>query len=254
MNSSGANVSDYILSMITYIKGDLSEFNRLCKEVEINEKSQTLTFVTSSISPQIPLKQRNNSLSGSTPISSNENEINPNLIILDLSSSSNAVRHFRMTIPITLTLFSAIDVLGYFVGNHSDATETIKNFTSFFAKSRISVSRYEITFLNRVFRQGLVHVYFPKLFAGISYHSTHESEPLFFKSNTSDIILNVNMLVKIVTDTMDSIYKLSINNKKMNKKFTSLMSKYENENEKVFKELTANIKYFSTTTNTTTQG
>jgi len=244
-------VSKYLSNMITYIKGDLEEFKQLCKRVEDKEKrnessSKELirdapTFITSSRLDYTQAQEaKNNSI---------ENSTKPSLIKQE--------KFFRITIPITITLFSVVDVLGFLIGSHSKECETDKNFRAFFSRSAITVDQEEIEILNFIYRQGLVHVYFPKLSAGISYHSNNEAYPLFYKTNSIELILNVNKLENIVITTLEEIYIRSINDQIMQKKYNSMIDKYKEKDECKIKRLSAKVTMIAptlTTTTTTTQG
>jgi hypothetical protein len=110
--------------------------------------------------------------------------------------------YFRSTIPHTLTLFAALDTLGFLSRNESDFRKTWKNFKSFFDDSSVTQETKDV--LLNVYRHGMAHGYFPKLGLGISYHSGQASMPLFFKGSSGNLVLNVNEVEKIVLAKLDA--------------------------------------------------
>ena len=80
--------------------------------------------------------------------------------------------------------------------------------------------------INFVFRQGLSHIYFPKLNLGISYHSTNQSKKLIFKATDGHLTLNVNALVTIVIKTFELIKDNKELYEKMEKKYQDLVEVY----------------------------
>jgi hypothetical protein len=151
-------------------------------------------------------------------------------------SGINNDKFFRLTIPITLTLFSVVDCVGYLSGANSDPLKTNENFKEFFKQSTIPVSGPDSEFLNQVFRQGLTHVYFPKLGLGISYHSKNPQGKLFFKTLSQHLVLNVNRLEEIVLSTFKDVKDNVSLYPQMENRYNSLISNYQ-------------IKYGSTITN-----
>lgn len=132
----------------------------------------------------------------------------------------------RMTVPLVLSLFSIIDIIGYLEGNHKCPLKTKKNFTSFFKVKPNEISNEQISALNILFRQGIVHSYFPKGNLGVSYHPLNPQNSLFFKKY-GFIILNVNYLVDIVEEVLDESKLKAKNNKGMNKRYLRLMKMYD---------------------------
>lgn len=148
------------------------------------------------------------------------------------AESSQSIPFFRLTIPITLALFSTLDYLGYLVGNNNDPLKTNINFLEFFkfaGKIGINVSHDESEVLNKVFRQGLTHVYFPKLSVGISFHSGNPVGKLYFKETNNCLILNLNQLEEIVLSVLRHVLSEPLLFTSMETKYQNLLSKYRQD-------------------------
>ncbi|MFN8264467.1 MAG: hypothetical protein U0T11_00210 [Chitinophagaceae bacterium] len=171
---------DYLRSLYRYLNGDLEQFQRLCTEIEMKE-------ITDKGIPDLNL--------GSM---FNPNELDKYYRNETFFENED---HFRLTIPITLSLMAVIDLLGYLTGDNDNPLETKKKFQEFFKVRPNNFNHFYIDILNDVFRQGLVHVYFPKLNLGIKYHSSNPKGKLFFINTKSNIFLNVNELEEIVIQT-----------------------------------------------------
>ena len=136
---------------------------------------------------------------------------------------------FRLTIPITLTLFAVVDCTGYLSGNNDNPLRTNENFKEFFKQSIPPLDESDSSFLNHIFRQGLTHIYFPKLSVGISYHSTNPTEKLFFRNGKGVLILNVNRLEEIVTKTFMIIKENESLYPQMEDRYQDLISDYQDK-------------------------
>ena len=199
----------YLKATENYLKGDLREIKKLCKRAEKKEaKLNIIKGVT---------------ISGYA--------LPPSSVTTQTTSStlySNTIH--RITIPISLSLFATIDYLGYIVGANSIPLATGKNFWEFFIyanKLGFSVTNDQSNLLNSVFRQGLTHVYFPKLSVGISYHSTNPSGKLFYKEISGTLVLNINELEIIVMTVLKKILKDSKLYPAMETKYQSLVADYK---------------------------
>jgi len=113
---------------------------------------------------------------------------------------------------------------------HADPLLTNLNFREFFKRSSSLVSQQDSDFLNHVFRQGLTHLYFPKLGLAISYHSTNPPGQLFFKAASQAIVLNVKRLEEIVISTFETIKSDVSIYQQMETRYQSLISKYQQQN------------------------
>lgn len=198
----------YLKATENYLKGDLREIKKLCKRAEKREAKlgiiKGLTVSGYAFPSSITTQTTSSSL------------------------YSNTIH--RITIPISLSLFATIDYIGYIVGTNSNPLATGKNFGEFFIyanKLGFSVTSDQSDLLNTVFRQGLTHVYFPKLSVGISYHSTNPSGKLFYKEINGTLVLNINELEAIVMSTLKKILKDSKLYPTMEAKYQSLVADYK---------------------------
>lgn len=175
-------VLKYLNSLRIYFEGDLEMFEKVAFEIEAVERPLLNEFNTGSMFDPKVFSEYNQR------IKAEGNE-----------------RFFRLTVPLALSLFSVVDLVGFLISKVNLHKQTEENFKSFFRKSVIQVSDEEVIMINRIFRQGLAHTYFPKLGLGVKYHSTNPENKLFFKSNNDSIFLNVNKLKDIVLSTFKMI-------------------------------------------------
>jgi len=126
-------------------------------------------------------------------------------------------------------LFATIDCLGYLSGANNEPTKTEENFKQFFQQSSILVTNVDSDFINKIFRQGLTHVYFPKLRLAVSYHTINSQEKLIFRNDYGYLVLNINWLEEIVISTFDKIKNNPSLYPEMETKYQSLLLKYETE-------------------------
>lgn len=230
-------VFGYITHLEKYLKGDLEQFHKICRDVEMEEGSSFgnsstsgRSFDTSSFSPP-----ETTSTTTTTETTRFPDDFYTGSLFRE--SIPDERIFFRSTIPHTLTLFSTIDVLGYLSGSNNDPLKTFKNFEEFFKLSDTPISEIEIKVLNLIFRQGLVHVYFPKLNLGISYHSSNPLNKLFIQDVYETVILNVNCLERIVINTLDSIKIKSELFEEMERKYIRMVSDYETSQGRFLTEL-----------------
>ena len=198
-------VYKYLESLEHYLIGDIGVIRNICKEAESHEETNNLGHRIAISGVFLPLSHSSVETSKSTPF-------------------------FRLTIPITLTLFSTLDYVGYLVGDNHNPLATNTNFLEFFKfaqKIGINVSADESEILNKVFRQGLTHVYFPKLSVGISYHSGNPAGKLYFKETNNCLILNLNRLEEIVLSVLRYVLMESALFISMETKYQNLLSKYQ---------------------------
>lgn len=195
-------VYKYLNSLQKYFKGDIAEFENLAWSIESRERIDL--DMGSLFDPAI------------------YDAANQNL------NAENNEQHFRLTIPMTLSLFSVVDLMGYLIDQNNKPTETEKNFRSFFSLSKFPLAESEIKIIVGIFRHGLAHVYFPKLNFGVKFHSTNPENKLFFKNTKGIIFLNVNMLSTIVQNIFDEIAGNSALYQIMEQKYQVLLAEYRN--------------------------
>jgi len=196
-------VFKYLSSLRIYFEGDLATFENVAFQIESVERPSLDDFNMGSMFDPKMFAQYNQSL-----------------------TAEGNERFFRLTVPLALSLFSIVDLLGYLISKENKHTDTEKNFKSFFQKSAIKVSEKEAEVINRIFRQGLAHVYFPKLGLGVKYHSTNPEDKLFFKSSNHTIFLNVNRLKEIVLQTFRTVIEDATLYKNMEVKYQQLIAQY----------------------------
>jgi hypothetical protein len=175
-------VSAYFEDIEKYAFGDLDLFHQLAANAEV-EEGPIITTTDSEGTRYHPGSY------GAEPFPELE----------DLRKPIEVVN--RATIPFTLMMFSCMDTLGYLVRTgegaesgaaHKDTGKNIGSFLKFVSPAPIDL---EIECLIAVYRNGLVHNYFPKLSHAISYHSENSKEKLFFLDPIGvRIVLNVNRL------------------------------------------------------------
>ena len=204
MHTETFEVEKYLRNLQDYFLGDIREFEKLCTQIELEEMERAPNFNKGSMyDPRLYEEfHRNKSINSSD-------------------------RFFRLTIPITLSLFSAVDVIGFLISENRPG-ETEKNFISFFDKSARPLKVDEVILLNRIFRQGLTHVYFPKLNFGVKFHSTNPTGKLFFKNKDEMVFLNVNLLKDIVVSTVQTIVDNALY-LTMERKYRELITEYQRQ-------------------------
>ena len=137
-------------------------------------------------------------------------------------------KYYRLTIPITTTLFAVADVLGFLLSdNHY--RETSKNLELFFTKKPIlGLGNNSIPDFINLIRNGIVHSYFPKYIMPIQFHTYEIRNSLFVKNDKYNLIeLNVNYLIKYVDSVFQEILEEAKTNLQFKKQFDILMSDYK---------------------------
>lgn len=212
------DVYTYLADMYRYLSGDLVEFHKLCVLAEIKE--QAIDSASSRGSMYAESSATSTTTSETTKYPGDEQSSSTLLSKKDI---------FRLTIPVTLSLFATIDCLGFLSGTNNDPLKTNENFRQFFRQSDIPVADNYSDFINRIYRQGLTHVYFPKLGLGIAYHSKNPLTKLIFRDTNGFLILNINRLEEIVISTFEKIKNDERLYTKMGRKYESLISKYQTD-------------------------
>lgn len=236
-NYQKGEVYNYLTHLEYYLNGDLNTFHKICKEFEVFEENTPIGAITASNSGNISIIEKAASLSTTTPQTTrfpNDIPVIQSKIHFD---NKNA---FRLTIPIALSLFSTIDCVGNLLSQVDTPIDNdLKSCLSYFiANSTIKLTEEEKILLIDVFRNGLSHVYFPKLSLGISYHNSNPAEKLFFKRNNGILILNVNRLEFIVVDTFKKIKENDNLYSHMENRYQKLKSKYKVQYDEIITKFT----------------
>lgn len=203
------DVLKFLDNQYEYLTGDLDVFHKICQNAEAKE----------SLSEGLP-----------EPTQSLASPLNTTTTTIETTKyPNNNDKLYRLTIPVTLSLFSIIDSVGFLSGDNYNFRETGKNFKEFFKQSKRGISDKDLELIIYVFRQGLSHFYFPKLNLAISYHSTNQSRAIIFKDSNDYLTLNVNILERIVLDTFKTIKEDTELHNKMEQKYQNLISYYQKE-------------------------
>lgn len=205
----------YIIYLKKYLEGDLEKFIKLCCEAEKEEVERKKGKIENKDLPQTTMYP------GSFEF---------------LHGESNIA---RSTIPHTLTLFAAIDILGFLLRESKHYERTQKNFNSFF-KTNNTISQLEINVLTEIYRNGLAHSYFPKLNAAIAYRSEYPTDKLFFKDKKI-LILNVKCLLSTVKEKLQDIINDESLYPNMEKQYKILIEDYEDKCREDIKRLIAQL-------------
>lgn len=204
-----------------YLYGDLSNFDRLCKEAEEREEEERKKVSTSqskkgnvnytnSFDPNIP----------NTSTTSKQTTSLPNSV----DSLDKETIFFRSTIPHILTVLSTNDLVGFLLGDLPvSPTNTVENLKKFFSDS---IKEFEIKYLNFFYRHGMVHTFFPKNKFGINAHSSNPKNTLFFSENDT-IVLNANYLIELTKQRLEVVLSDKTKYDNMKNQFLKLVD-YDN--------------------------
>ncbi len=197
----------YLIHLQKYLLGDLEKFENLCREAELEEESKKNTqqeFPRTTLSPNS----------------------------FEFIYGTNNLSIPRATIPHSATLFAVIDFLGFLVsesGNNKFKNNT-ENIKSFFDFQSTDLTDKEIEAFTKIFRNGIIHTYFPKQNLEISYHSSNPESKLFFKNPKSGgVVLNVNYLKDIVERTLNLLITDISIHQNLDTKFDIIINSYNNE-------------------------
>ena len=235
-NFKDSEVYNYLSHLEHFLNGDLKTFHKVCKEVEsvlIEMPESPITGSNAEINNNF---QENKNIS--TANVTNQTTIYPK----DVANNNSFLKaegqnQFRLTIPITLSLFSTIDCVGNLLSKIERPIDSNMNcLNHFLSYSIILVTDDEKILLIDVFRNGLSHVYFPKLSLGISFHSSNPIDKLFFKDEKGNLILNVNRFEEIVVTTFKSIIENESLYAQMENRYQKLISEYKKEHENAIKD------------------
>ena len=186
------NLKSYFEALNVYLLGDLLVFDKNCKEADESDSYNRgcilgKTIVSLDPGKHIPYSSIYPQNMGSNPSAAYINNPFP-----------------RLAIPLALTLFSAIELMGILYTGRTDARSTTLNIKTFFEKLD-PVDRptnEEINTLIKVYRHGLVHQYFSKNQSFLSY-SSRTPNRLFFQHET--LCLNVNYLKNLCISGFEKI-------------------------------------------------
>jgi len=199
----------YLISLQTYLLGDLNKFQQLCNEAEIQEKE--------------------NYEDSSEDSTTNVNTMKTTSYPFSFEFLIGTPIVSRSTIPHTASLFATIDILGFLTRTGKDYIATKKNFEEFFKCLNPQLSPTEINVLVSVFRHGMTHGFFPILKMEISCHSLNPIEKIFLKSKNGNLVLNVNHLLAIVPKRLEEIINDESLYNNMELQFNYLMQEYESK-------------------------
>jgi hypothetical protein len=192
IHNTNPTLQDYFHALNTYFVGDIKVFDKNCELADrakeyINPTLETSLKILMQDDP--PAYSSIYSNPGSHVMASYLQNPNP-----------------RLTIPLALTLFSAMELLGIFYTGRTDPGSTTENLISFFKKTPVSVrqSPENLKKLIKIYRHGLAHQYFAKEQYSLSY-SFLDPPQLFFGENQQ--CLNINYLNKIFLLGFDEIQK-----------------------------------------------
>lgn len=211
-------VYNYLKQVSLYLNGDLNTFKRISKEIETKEYETPGEFKN--------ITEYNTTIQFPTPT------IMPDYNSHSESRSIPEPTEFKLTVPMTTSLFSVADLLGYLLGNSNNCLKTNENLHFFFKHKLLSLNENEVKILISLYRNGLAHVYFPKSGLGISYHSLNPVDQLFIR-NSNTHILNVNVLI----DKVQSLFQYVMTNEllfqRMESRYLQMKSFYETRNREV---------------------
>ena len=224
----------FLESLKVYLYGDLALFEKLCSEAESIESLQKgsqskmedvealtggIICDTSNVKPPIT-----SSAVVTTTTTTTETTKSPDHeYVLE-----NRSMIFRSTIPHVLSIFATIDLVGFLLGElNPNVPTTAKNIEMFF-KGFTKPSENDVKLLTILFRHGMSHTYFPKKQLGVKAHSSNPENELFFVENDV-IVLNVNHLIQLTKNKLESVLKDTSLIANMKKQFQKLIN-HENSN------------------------
>ena len=211
------DVYKYLIYLRKYLLGDLSKFEELSVAAEKQELSEA------------KMANRGKRPSPQTTLNPASFEFHFNKTIIP-----------RSTIPHSQSLFSTIDILGYFLRKEDDYTRTKKNFTAFFKKTW-PLKPNELEVLIFVYRHGITHSYFPILNTGIAYHTANEGKSMFYKNERGDLVLNVKYLKNAVISGLEKIINDQTLYSDMQNQYLALVKDLEAKNRKRITKLKSKL-------------
>lgn len=231
-NPNTIEVKAYLEYMYKFLEGDLNQIHKICEEID-NRRNMAESYRSNQTNTPIPTPtiQQPNQTQQSNTITAQTTTLETTRAPRSVSITRNfETDEYRLTIPIATTLFSVADLLGALLRNFNDQGDggfrsTEKNLEHFF-KEAYTDNEKELKILNSIYRQGLAHLYFPKLGLALSYHLQKENENLFY-IETNDIVLNIRRLEKIVMDKLREVIHTPLIHEAMQLKFNDLNNGYK---------------------------
>jgi len=172
------DLNDYFYALDTFLLGDIQVFDKNCQQADHSQSYYNPKTNT-------PLEKL---LEDPPPYSSIYTNPGSHVMAAYLENPNP-----RLTIPLALTLFSAMELLGIFYTGRTDAGSTTLNLKTFFQKvtPEKKPTESEITKLIKTYRHGLAHQYFAKNHSSLSY--SFLNPPQLFYGEKKEY-LNVNYL------------------------------------------------------------
>lgn len=213
MEAAEKRVRAFLENLQTYLYGDLDTFNRLCEDSERLNGGLSGTAGnqgTSSFAPH--------------PDSVKEPVSNPPTTYTGIGAGTTGISGydslstnffpygktpFTCTIPHTLAVLAAMDILGYLIGELDNAGDTGENIKLFLKEKVTDIE--ELNCLIFISRHGMSHSFFPKKEVSIKVNSKNPKNDLFFVDTNDSITLNVNYLIEILKSKFDQIMGLDEN-------------------------------------------
>lgn len=113
----------------------------------------------------------------------------------------------RCTIPLAMTCFSTIEILGAFLKDKPSKSDFYENMSCFFRYINVSISHEEKKVLRSIYRNGLMHSFFPNSYKfSIAYDSKYQNIDVLLLQENERIILNVNRLTNLVLLAFTKIF------------------------------------------------
>ena len=232
------DVKTFLESLRKYLYGDLDNFKRICDQIEKEEskiEEPPKPHGTGSNSSGPPERQSSITIKTTSPSGNTETSG------YRAYHSDDEIK-FRSTIPHTLAVLAAIDLLGYLIGNESNARSTEKNIAKFL-ESNIK-SDDELKCLVFIYRHGMSHSFFPKLRIAIAAHSKLSGKDLFYLDNNSLITLNANTLIEFMIEKFDQIMSNTSLHENIESQFDRLL---EEDKRKLAEKYNLDLDKFAST-------
>jgi len=207
----------------TFLYGDLSNFEKLCKEAEEQENVKEKKMI---------IAAENSNITDTTTTT-----IQTTLFPNSFQNLESETLFFRSTIPHALAVLSVADLVGFLLGDLPvSPTNTVENLKKFFPDG---ITEAEIKYLNFFYRNGMVHTFFPKNKFGIKAHSSNPKNTLFFPENDI-IVLNANYLIELTQQSLEILFNDKTKYNNMKNQFLKL----ENHDNRRINQLQPDIDTF----------
>ena len=192
MRENFPNLHSYFYALNIYLLGDILVFDKNCQQADESDAYHR-TFISGFniaslyADREIPYSSIYPQNTGSNPSAGYINNPFP-----------------RLAIPLALTLFSAIELLGILYTGRTDAGSTTVNINTFFDKLDPTdrPSDDEIKTLIKIYRHGLAHQYFSKNNSDLSYSHLNPDQLFIMQEQ---LCLNVNYLKNLFITGFEKI-------------------------------------------------